>query len=551
MATVLRLGVTPALAVRLRRLARAWVLVALVATQFGALLRNWTSADVAQEWEPAAWLAAVVALAIAAATMWWSDGLTTAWLVVIGTAAGVGMASVYSVWMGLAPVAVCYPPALMFGLAWQHVRSGPAVVAFVAVLGVLLAGGGLAASAAHDAVYGPTHPASNASPSPDGPVRWMWSGAVTPSGFTVVAALEDPGAVRLEVASAGTIVAVVDVDAPGPHPVGEFAVTGLDPATEYTYRVITGRGPGPDGRVRTFPEGPAPVRLAFSSCARLGSNGAVFDAIAAADPDVYVITGDWFYADIGPDDPGAFAEAYETTLTRPGQAALYRSVPIAYVWDDHDYGRNDSDMTSPSRPAAEEMYRRLTPHYPLAAETSTIHQSFVIGRIRVVMTDLRSGRTAAGILGVEQTAWFEAQLAEAAAAHQLVLWVSPVPWITPDDPTGDDWGGFPEERRAVAETIASSGAAVVMLGGDAHMLAIDDGTHNTFAGSAGFPVFHAGALDRPGSVKGGPYSHGSRGGGGQWGLVEVSDDGTTMQVTLRGMDWTGAIVMEYSFRVTP
>lgn len=176
MATVLRLGVTPALAVRLRRLARAWVLVALVATQFGALLRNWTSADVAQEWEPAAWLAAVVALAIAAATMWWSDGLTTAWLVVIGTAAGVGMASVYSVWMGLAPVAVCYPPALMFGLAWQHVRSGPAVVAFVAVLGVLLAGGGLAASAAHDAVYGPTHPASNASPSPDGPVRWMWSG---------------------------------------------------------------------------------------------------------------------------------------------------------------------------------------------------------------------------------------------------------------------------------------------------------------------------------------------------------------------------------------
>jgi hypothetical protein len=44
-----------------------------------------------------------------------------------------------------------------------------------------------------------------------------------------------------------------------------------------------------------------------------------------------------------------------------------------------------------------------------------------------------------------------------------------------------------------------------MISGDAHMVAIDDGTNSDYAdgGGGGFPVFHAGALDRSSSVKGG------------------------------------------------
>jgi hypothetical protein len=58
-------------------------------------------------------------------------------------------------------------------------------------------------------------------------------------------------------------------------------------------------------------------------------------------------------------------------------------------------------------------------------------------------------------------------------------------------------------------------------------------------------VFHAGALDRPGSLKGGPYSHGAEPGGGQFGLVEVSDDGTTILLRLSGLDWEGRVLVEY------
>src|SRR5690606_6078407 len=95
-----------------------------------------------------------------------------------------------------------------------------------------------------------------------------------------------------------------------------------------------------------------------------------------------------------------------------------------------------------------------------------------------------------------------------------------------------------------------------MLSGDAHMVAIDDGSHTDYrtpapdgtaarggeagldaagAGGAGFPLLHAAALDRPGSVKGGPYSEGAYPGPGQFGTLTVRDEGgPTVQVELAG-----------------
>jgi hypothetical protein len=84
------------------------------------------------------------------------------------------------------------------------------------------------------------------------------------------------------------------------------------------------------------------------------------------------------------------------------------------------------------------------------------------------------------------------------------------------------------------------------------MLAIDDGSHSDYsaAGDAGFPVMQAAALDRPGSVKGGPYSEGAYPGGGQFGVMSVEDDGGAwITVTLSGRDWTGREIVAYRFTV--
>ena len=82
------------------------------------------------------------------------------------------------------------------------------------------------------------------------------------------------------------------------------------------------------------------------------------------------------------------------------------------------------------------------------------------------------------------------------------------------------------------------------------MLAIDDGSHNTYGGAErGFPVFHAGSLDRRGSVKGGPYSHGTFPGRGHFGLMEVTDDGDSITVSWSGRDIEDREILSYRFSV--
>jgi hypothetical protein len=164
--------------------------------------------------------------------------------------------------------------------------------------------------------------------------------------------------------------------------------------------------------------------------------------------------------------------------------------------------------------------------------------------------DTRASRDPAGsptgafrsALGAEQRAWLLRELAEA-GRYGLVVLVSPVPWIHTPSPDGDTWGGFDAERRLVADAVARYAPRnLLMLGGDAHMLAFDDGRHTDYAsgsgtGRQGFPLLHAAALDRPGSVKGGPYSGPVIPGGGQFGEVAVQDDGTTVTVRLAGRTW--------------
>jgi hypothetical protein len=302
-----------------------------------------------------------------------------------------------------------------------------------------------------------------------------------------------------------------------------------------------------------MPEGPASFTVAVGACARTGSNGAVFDAVRAVDPLLYLQLGDLHYGNVARDDVAAFGDRFRDVLTAPAQAALYRSVPVAYVWGDHDFGSNDADATSPSRDAAREAYRRYVPHHELTeGDGGPIHHAFTVGRVRIVLTDTRSERTATTMLGGRQLAWLEEELVTAGREHALVIWVNPDPWVAPDEPGRDDWGGFAAERRRIADVIAAAGIEnLVMVSADAHMVAIDDGTNSDYSstGGGGFPVLHAAALDATGSYKGGPYSEGAFPGAGQFGTVRIEDSGgDTVGVELAGRNWGGEVVM--SLRTT-
>ncbi len=402
--------------------------------------------------------------------------------------------------------------------------------------------------------WGPTHPESSITELAESDVEWAWSGAVTDSTARVTVKTAADGQVRLLVADnpdVETGQAISPESEPDDDRIATFVIEGLDPDTDYHYAaevdgtVDTGR----QGRFSTFPTGAASFRIAVGACARVGSNGAVFDAIVANDPLLYLMAGDLHYGDIPEDNRERFTEVMDLTLTMPAQSELYRSTPIAYVWDDHDYGFNDGDSFSAGRAAAMNVYRTYVPSYPLAGLQTSVHQSFTVGRVRVIMTDARAERIPGEtMLGVEQKEWLIDELVTSAPEHALVVWVNPVPWVGED---GDDmWSGFPEERAEIAQVIADNDIEnLVMVGGDAHMVAFDDGTNTNYSSEPGpgFPLLHAAALDRRGSVKGGPYTEEPQPGGGRFGILDITDDGENVSVTIEARDWQNEVIFSHDF----
>jgi hypothetical protein len=318
------------------------------------------------------------------------------------------------------------------------------------------------------------------------------------------------------------------------------------------------------GRFRTPPREGTPYNftIALAGCAMTGSRHAIFDAIANhgnstndSPLQLFLHLGDFHYADIATNDMEARLDAIAATLDVSAPAArLFRSTALAYMWDDHDWLGNDANRDSErqdgARDTALRSYQVAFPHYPLAAlattatdndagttmndtvhnETTTVAKSniapvspyhaFTIGTIRFVLTDLRSESTATSMWSDAQRTWFFAELSRA-ADYDFVIWVSTKPWIGDVEPLDDAWYGVPLERSMVSDYIGQTVGNgdlgpqnLLVVAADAHMLAFDNGT-NTYYGSItnattqpSFPILQSGPLDRPGSVKGGPFSDG-------------------------------------------
>jgi phosphodiesterase/alkaline phosphatase D-like protein len=375
----------------------------------------------------------------------------------------------------------------------------------------------------------------------------VWSGNVTSSSASVVVRLTTPAQrVRLHVSvnpslTPAVFSSVVTTAASAGNTV-TLSVQGLKPETEYFYGVEVGGVLRPEtisrGRFRTFPLGRGSFKIAFSACGDFRkADQRAFDAIVAERPLLFIHMGDLHYMDTNSTNVEEYRANYDSVLNQPNQAALFRNMPIAYIWDDHDFCGNDSDGTATGRDAARTVFRERTPHYPIASTGGTMAQAFTLGRARVIMTDLRSGSSPATQkesasktrMGASQKAWFKQELISARdAGFPLVLWVSSHPWIMPAQIGNDGWGGFATERTEIANFIRDNHITnVVMLSGDMHALAFDDGTHSDYATGGGAPitVLQAASLTHIGAAKGGPFTGGPFLEGQQYGILEVFDTG--------------------------
>jgi phosphodiesterase/alkaline phosphatase D-like protein len=378
-------------------------------------------------------------------------------------------------------------------------------------------------------------------------VSGAWSGNVTPTSATVSIRLVAPAQrVRLQVSKSPTLTPAtfspVVTTAAASGNAAKLTVQGLEPDTDYYYGVEVGGVLAADvisrGRFRTFPLGRASFRIAFGSCGDFRApDQRAYAAIMDERPLLFINTGDLHYSDTNTLNPDDYRNNYDNVLNHGVQGALYRSLAMAYVWDDHDFCGNDSDTTAIGRDTARTIFKERVPHYPLGAAGGTVAQAFTIGRVRFIMTDQRSASVASSTkesasktkLGAGQKAWLKQELINARdSGFPLIVWVSPDPWIGAPKVGDDTWGGFATERTELANFIRDNHISnLVLLAGDMHALAYDDGTNADYAtgGGATMTVLHAAALTSTGSTKGGPYTGGPIPGSQQYGILEIYDNG--------------------------
>ena len=277
--------------------------------------------------------------------------------------------------------------------------------------------------------------------------RGPWSGAITPASAVVKAKLRDPGArARLVVSRNPALTRATRTPAQissfESGRIVAFALNNLEPNTDYYYALEVEGEVVRDkpGHLRTFPPpGPASFTFAFASCGETGSTNASYEMIRRHAPLFYMNDGDFHYKNIKDDSVRRFRLAYDRVLKSPIQAQLYRDVPFVYMWDDHDFGGDNANRKAGSHTAARVAYGEYVPHYPLAAGggDAPIYQSFAVGRVKFILTDLRSERDPAdqkddekkSMMGANQKEWFKNELLAANGRYPLIFWVSSVPWI--------------------------------------------------------------------------------------------------------------------------
>lgn len=385
------------------------------------------------------------------------------------------------------------------------------------------------------------------------------------SQATVVAELERGTSARLACSTSPTLanpifspsVAVSEGRA-------KMTATGLAADTAYHYGVEVDGVLHREftGTFKTKPAGAASFKICFGTCASTGSNHAVFEAIEDAAPLAFFHIGDAHYENISTDSEATFHAAYDSIFGAARQASLYRNVCWHYIFDDHDYGDNDSDGSSASREACLTAYRKRVPN-ELMIETGTtdpVYYLVEIGRCVFIVTDLRSESSANGatddasktMMGATQKAWFKSVLSDPSYSDRLFVWCNSRIWIA-SGAGADHWGSYSTERTELADYIkANCPGRVCILTGDRHQLGIDDGTNSDYAtgGGAPIPVFMAAPLDRTENTHGGgTFSEGVNYTNGQFGIMEVTDAGGDITVDWTGEDSVGTEIMALQFVV--
>ncbi len=154
-----------------------------------------------------------------------------------------------------------------------------------------------------------------------------------------------------------------------------ITVAGLEPATEYFYRLTTDGIPDrylkmlKPFRFETapLPGSDADLRIVFGSCPKWQDDRIqpIWPWVGHYEPDILFWIGDNVYSDAL--DPDIIREEYRRQRDVPALQPILHNTSNLAIWDDHDYGLNNHDRTNPIKEGGYEVFREYwaNPSYGL------------------------------------------------------------------------------------------------------------------------------------------------------------------------------------------
>lgn len=229
--------------------------------------------------------------------------------------------------------------------------------------------------------------------------------------------------------------------------------------------------------------------IVFGSCAYVndsefdrpgkayGQSDSIFNVISALKPNAMIWGGDNIYLREGDFETQANMEArYLKARQVPSIKKLLSTCPQYAVWDDHDFGPNDSHSSfqykKESLAAFKEMWGNSNFGFP-KNENNCITGKVSINDVDLYLMDNRSFRIPPGtegvtpqMLGKEQIQWLIEDLKSSKASFKLIAIGSQVLSSVADF---ENYANYAEERNYLLDLLAKNNIKnVVFLTGDRH-----------------------------------------------------------------------------------
>lgn len=354
-------------------------------------------------------------------------------------------------------------------------------------------------------------------------------------------------------------------------------LTGLSPGKPVTYRVAGAA----DSRSGTLTAQPywsraadaRDLTIAFGSCHFLadanpvwggqdyGGGYEIFNAIAAKQPDLMIWAGDNLYFQKSDElDPSSMAMRHQRQRTHAPLQKLLTTASHLALWDDHDYGPNDADMSYVMKGESLQLFRRFwaNPSYGLP-DVPGIFGRARWGDVDVFLLDGRWYRSANDahdgpdktMFGAQQLTWLRNALIQSRARIKLVVNGSQM-WNRTSRFEG--WHQFPTEQKAFGTWLAAQNIdGVIFLSGDRHfgeLLKMERaGTYPLYEFTSSpltsRPYANPDAAERrnpdlvPGTLLG------QR----QFGMIRVTGPGNDRRIALESYDTVGKLLWRHEINV--